>query len=342
LTQIIQKVLGYEKCFIDTRIFYFKPTLATSERTFAQEIKESLNQNLKSISPKYFYNEEGSRLFQEICKLPEYYLTRTEIGLLKKLRNDLKKHLDGNFRLVELGSGSAVKTRLILDILHQNQDKVEYFPIDISNIIKQSSKNLQRDYQKLQITAIKDTYEKGLELIQKFEGSRILLAFLGSSFGNFEPEDGCNFLKKILASMNENDFLFLGLDLVKDKKILENAYNDSKGTTAKFNLNILSHINEELGGNFDLTKFVHLAHYNEDKQRIEIYLKSLEKQTVYIKGADLSLKIKKDELIHTEHSHKYTISQIKNMMQNSGFNINQIWKDENNHYALVLVSKNNR
>jgi dimethylhistidine N-methyltransferase len=241
--------------------------------------------------------------------------------------------------LVELGSGSSKKTRLILDILSSIQDRMEYIPIDISNIIKESSKDLHQLYNNLQITGIIDTYENGLDFISHYDDKQNLIAFLGSSFGNFEQDEGIQFLKKVNSVMKNNDLFLLGLDLVKEKSILENAYDDSQGITAQFNLNVLERINSELEADFDLKNFSHLALYNEAKQRIEMYLRSTKEQTVQIKKANLFLQLRENELIHTENSHKYTILQIQNMFEKTGFKIKQMWQDNKNHYALVLASK---
>ena len=319
---------------------YFKPDSAVSKKTFAEEIQFSLNQAQKSISPKFFYNNTGSILFEKICSLPEYYLTRTEIKILKELKNDLPDFIDKQFRLVELGSGSSTKTRLLLDIFDKLHEKIEYMPIDISEILRDSSKSLQRDYNNLEITGIVDTYENGLEFLKEYDEKPNLIAFLGSSFGNFCPDEGFEFLKKINHTMKESDLFLIGLDLIKDKEILENAYDDSQGITAKFNLNVLQRINQELDGDFDLEKFAHVAQYNDNENRIEMYLRSLEKQTVQIPKANFSLTFEENELIHTEHSHKYSISEIPKLFEKTGFSINKIWQDENNHYAMVLVSKN--
>lgn len=336
----VQESLGYRDFEINSRLRYFKPSSAKTEKTFSEEISRSLNQKEKSIDPKFFYDLKGSELFDEICKLPEYYLTRTETKILKKIRNDLDNHIPKNIRLVELGSGSAVKTRLLLDILDDKQNSIEYFPIDISEILEESSVKLLEDYKNLSITGIIDTYEGGLRFIENYDDKPNLIAFLGSSFGNFTPEFGFAFLNNIATIMKKNDLFLIGVDLIKEKQVLEDAYNDSKGVTASFNQNILSRINDELRANFDLTKFVHYAVYNEKKQRIEMYLKSLEKQIVQIKKADLQVELQKDELIHTEHSHKYSISQIENIMRRAGFKIDKIWQDKKNPYALLLASKN--
>ena len=332
--------LGYSEYQLDSDVSYFKPDSSKSEKSFAEEIQHSLNQEQKFINPKFFYDKTGSILFEKICTLPEYYLTRTEIKILKKLKTELPEHIDKQFRLVELGSGSSTKTRLLLDIFDKLHDSVEYMPIDISEILKESSKNLQRDYDNLQITGIVDTYEKGLAFLQDYDEKPNLIAFLGSSFGNFCQDEGFEFLKKINSTMKQSDLFLIGLDLIKEKEILEKAYDDSQGITAKFNLNVLQRINQELEGNFDLEKFSHVAKYNDDENRIEMYLRSLEKQTVNISKANVSITFEKNELIHTEHSHKYSLSHIPKLFERTGFSINKIWKDENNHYALVLASKN--
>ncbi|TFH00581.1 MAG: L-histidine N(alpha)-methyltransferase, partial [Nitrosopumilus sp.] len=225
------------------------------------------------------------------------------------------------------------------DIFAKIHNKIEYFPIDISEILTESSELLQRDYPDLKITGIIDTYEGGLEFIEKYDDKKNLIIFLGSSFGNFTPDEGKTFLQKINSIMKNEDLFLIGLDLVKNKKILEDAYDDSQGITAKFNLNVLSRINDELDADFVLNDFEHVAKYNEKDQRVEMYLKSLVNQSVIISKANFSLKLKQGELIHTEYSHKYKISQIKKLMDDTGFVIKQNWVDENNQYTLTLVSK---
>ena len=339
MNETVQKSSNYKKYVIDSKLQYFKPHSTKIEKTFADEISSSLGTNPKSISPKFFYDKKGSELFEQICSLPEYYPTRTEIKILKTLQHDLPQYLDDSFRLVELGSGSSNKTRLILDIFDNIQSKIEYFPIDISEILTESSELLQREYNNLHITGIVDTYEGGLEFIEKYDDKKNLIVFLGSSYGNFLPKEGKVFLKKINSIMKNEDLFLIGLDLVKNKKILENAYDDSLGITAKFNLNILSRINDELDADFNLKNFEHVAKYNDRDQRIEMYLKSDVNQSVVISKANLSLKLKEGEMIHTEHSHKYTIPQINRLMNDAGFVMENIWSDKNNYYALVLVSK---
>lgn len=339
MNSTIQTNSPYKKYVIDSNLKYFKPHSTKIEKSFADEISSSLNHTSKFINPKFFYDKKGSELFDKICELPEYYPTRTEIKILKKLQSELPSHLTDSFRLVELGSGSSLKTRLLLDLLSELQDEIEYFPIDISEILTESSELLLRDYANLSITGIIDTYEGGLEFIKKYDNKKNLIIFLGSSYGNFTPDDGKKFLQTISSSMKKDDLFLIGLDLVKDKKILEKAYDDSQGITAQFNLNVLSRINDELDADFNLDNFKHLASYNARDQRIEMYLKSLVTQSIVVGKSNLSLELKQGELIHTEHSHKYTLPQIENLMKICGFEIKQIWLDDDKNYSLTLASK---
>lgn len=331
----------YTKITITPRFCYFRSENQEKPSDFATEISYSLTRKNKFIHPKFFYDETGSKLFEEICMLQEYYPTRTELEILQSIKSEIGNHLIGDYALIELGSGSATKTRTLLEILTQKQESVEYYPIDISEILKESSENLQKDYDNLNITGIIDKYETGLKFIKKLSIQNKLIAFLGSSLGNFKPEESMKFLKKIRVLMKENDFFLLGLDLVKDSKILEKAYTDSKGVTSKFNLNLLKRINDELAANFDLDKFEHVALFNNKEKRIEMYLRSKEKQKVFISDINLAFKLEKDELIHTEYSYKYTISGIKNMAEKAGLKPVRIWHDKANYFALVLFSIKN-
>jgi dimethylhistidine N-methyltransferase len=341
LNGIVHGSSNYKKYVVDSRLQYFKPHSTKIEKSFAEEISYSLNRNSKFINPKFFYDQKGSELFEQICLLDEYYLTRTEISILETLKNKLSLFLDNSFRLVELGSGASVKTRLILDVFNEIHDCIEYFPIDISEILTESSEVLLRDYPNLTITGIIDTYEGGLEFIENFDDKQNLIVFLGSSFGNFSPTEGKTFLKKIHSTMKDSDLFLVGLDLVKNKLILEKAYDDSKRITAKFNLNVLSRINDELDADFNLDNFEHYVVYNEQQQRVEMYLKSLVSQSVIISKSNLSLQLQKGELINTEYSYKYKLDQIEELMIKAGFHIKAMWLDDDNLFALTLVSKNN-
>ena len=336
----IQKEREYTKFVVDERLCYYESSKNKSEKTFVEDLSLSLNQKHKSIDPKFFYDKKGSKLFEDICKLPEYYLTRTEISILTQLQDKLPTYMNEEFRLVELGSGSSYKTRILISILENMHKQIEYFPIDISKILKESAVTLLDDYENLRMTGIIDTYESGLDFVKNYDNKKNLIVFLGSSFGNFDYKPGLRFLDKINSSMKDDDLFLIGLDLVKDKDVLEYAYNDSHGITAQFNLNVLSRINSELDSNFNVDKFAHHAVYNEAENRVEIYLRSLENQTVNITKAGIALKIKQNELIHTENSYKYTIPKIKEMFSSTGFRIRDMWFDEKHYFCLILLSKN--
>ena len=338
-TESKQELLGYQSHSIQKNLKYFKPTKNSITATFAEEIRNTLQHPKKSISPKFFYDESGSKLFDEICLLPEYYPYNAETEILDKIEQKLLPYLSEEFHLVELGSGSSVKTRLLIDVLLKSQKYLQYFPIDISEILDQSAKNLCKDYPNLSVTGVVDTFENGLDFIENYDDRPNLITFLGSSFGNFDKSNGITFLKKISSLMKSSDLFLIGLDLKKDQKILHNAYNDAQNTTAKFNLNVLKRINAELGANFDIEKFEHHAIYNEEKGRIEMYLRSLSEQSVSIPKSELSINLLKDELIHTENSHKFSVNQIESILQDTNLEKLEIWFDSRNYFALVLAKK---
>lgn len=336
---VLEKNLRYKKYVIDKKLCYFRPHFAQVEKSFAEEVLSGLGLKNKMISPKFFYDIHGSYLFDQICTIPEYYLTRTEMEILNSIKDELRLILDFEYRLVELGSGSATKTRIILDVLDKIQPKIEYFPIDISEIITESSEILLSSYSKLHITGIIDTYESGLEFVEKYDAKKNLIVFLGSSLGNFTENDAIDFLKQINSVMKKTDLFLIGLDLVKDKKILENAYDDPQGITSKFNLNLLTRINNELGGNFKIENFEHYSFYNQKLQRIEMYIRSKLDQSIHISKTNNDIIFNQNELVLTEYSHKYTIPQIKKMMNQCNFKIKNIWVDSNQYYCVLLVSK---
>ena len=338
-TKSIQKPIGYQRITIQENLEYFKSNNIKNQKTFAEEIALSLKHQPRAISPKYFYDNLGSELFDRICNLPEYYPYNCESSILKKIAKNLTPHLTSNVRLVELGSGSSTKTRLLIDALLKNQEYVEYFPIDISDVLIESAKKLCDDYKTLHVTGIIDTYENGLDFIEHYDDKPNLITFLGSSFGNFNEEDGNNFLKKIHDLMKSTDYFLIGLDMKKNNDILFKAYNDTKDLTAKFNLNVLERINKELGADFITSQFAHKAYYNESKGRIEMYLHSLSDQTVTIPKAGISIQLSENELIHTENSHKFTISQIDSMFEEVGLDIVQIWFDTKKYFGLILAKK---
>lgn len=332
-----QKMTDYESHTVNSRLGYFAPSSKKTGLSFAQEIASSMARPPRSISPKFFYDERGSLLFEEICRLPEYYLTRTETALLGGIGGQLSGMLPPGTRLVELGSGSSVKTRLILDMLDGSHDPIWYVPIDISGILRSSCARLLDDYPALRITGIIDTYDAGLDLVRGLGGPN-LIAFLGSSLGNFDTAAAAGMLGRIRSSMGDADLLLIGLDLAKDPEILRAAYDDPQGVTARFNLNVLYRINRELGGDFDPARFSHAVTFDRTEQRIGMYLRSETRQSVTVRESGLSMTLGRGEMIHTEYSHKYTIPQIRSMMYGSGFGIERIWQDDKEYYALVLCS----
>jgi len=338
-TKSIQQYVGYQRITIQENLEYFKSNNVKNQKTFAEEIALSLKHEPKVISPKYFYDNIGSELFDRICRLPEYYPYNCESLILKKIAKNLIPHLTSDVRLVELGSGSSTKTRLLINALLKNQEHVEYFPIDISDVLIESAKKLCNDYKTLQVTGIIDTYENGLDFIEHYDDKPNLITFLGSSFGNFNEDDGNNFLKKIHDLMKSTDYFLVGLDMEKDSDILFKAYNDTKGLTAKFNLNVLERINKELDADFKISQFAHKAYYNQSKRRIEMYLRSLSDQTITIPKADVSIRLAENELIHTENSHKFTISRIDSTFEEAGLDIVQMWFDTKKYFGLFLAKK---
>jgi len=338
-TESKQELLGYQSHSIQKNLKYFKPTKNSTTATFAEEIRNTLQHTKKSINPKFFYDESGSKIFDQICLLPEYYPYNAETEILQKIEHKLLPYLSEEFHLVELGSGSSLKTRLLIDVLFKSQKYLQYFPIDISEILDQSAKNLCKNYSNLSVTGVVDTFENGLDFIENYDNKPNLITFLGSSFGNFDKSDGIKFLKKISSLMKSSDLFLIGLDLKKDQEILHNAYNDAQNITAKFNLNVLKRINAELGANFNLEKFEHHAIYNEEKGRVEMYLRSLSEQSVIVPKSELSINLLKNELIHTENSHKFSLNQIESLLLDTNLEKLEMWFDSRNYFALVLAKK---
>ena len=305
--------------------------------TFAEDVGEGLGSSPKYLPCLYFYDYIGSLLFEDICQLPEYYVTRTESEILKTYAEEIISYVSSDTLLVELGSGSCIKTQYIIEELLNQHDKVTYSPIDISKkMLKESSLSLLEQYDDLEIISVAAEYNEGLrQLDMQFDQPKLIL-WLGSSIGNFDQREAIAFLIKIAKTLSPKDFLLIGFDLVKDKKILEQAYNDSQGVTAEFNLNLLSRINRELGGNFNLDRFRHRAIYNDKKSRIEMYLISTCEQKVYIPDLNTTYHFNKEERIHTENSHKYTLEAIGSIAEQVRLDIVKQWFDPERYFNLTL------
>ena len=311
--------------------------------SFARDVDRGLKASPKHLPCLYFYDYRGSLLFEQICRLPEYYLTRAETDILKTHSEDIISHLPEDILLVELGSGSCIKTELIIEELSNQHDKITYSPIDISRkMLKESSDALLEKFEDLEIISVAAEYHEGLRRLDTHSEQPKLILWLGSSIGNFEKEEALRFLRRISETSSQGDFLLIGFDLDKDKNVLEKAYNDSQNVTAAFNLNLLARINRELGGEFDLESFVHQAVYNEKKSRIEMYLISCCDQDVFIADMNQSYHFEKNERIHTENSHKFSLKSIEHLADQAGLQTIKQWFDSKNYFNLTLFKPEER
>jgi L-histidine Nalpha-methyltransferase len=333
-------------------------------REFAIDVAAGLSGKKKFLPFRYFYDKAGSELFEQICLQQEYYQTRTEAAILaecsRRVAELLSNHDDGDdgsilLSVIELGSGNSTKTRILLKqiviVARNSSSRVVYFPIDISHAILQETAASLKSELDITVISIPADYIEGMKQATKIisDGSsskmqrkkkkKKLVLFLGSSIGNFEPGETASFLSMTRERMEEGDMLLVGFDMHKDRRVLDAAYNDKKGVTARFNLNLLERINNELEGQFDLGKFAHMAFYNEQLRRIEMHLVSKEDQDVYIGGAiGRSFHFEKGETIHTENSYKYDMRQIKDIARASGFTLKEHFMDEKKWFCLALLS----
>jgi dimethylhistidine N-methyltransferase len=307
--------------------------------SFAEDVLTGLKSDKKYLSPKYFYDTAGSELFVRITQTEEYYPTRTEQSILNHYSPEIVNTCTEVNWLVELGSGSCEKTDALLCEFHKNRTTFNYIPIDVSDIIIDSSKKLLEKYDRLSVTGILSDYEKGLSLISKVENGSKLILFLGSSIGNFEPNEIDAFLKMTQQTLHENDYILIGFDLVKDRQVLEAAYNDGQGITEAFNYNMLKRINRELDGNFNVKKFGHRAFFNETYSRIEMHLVSKERQTVTLGTLKTKINFVAGETIHTENSHKFTLEMISTYADTAKLEIVKTWTDPKEYFALCLLRK---
>ena len=301
-----------------------------------EDVINGLTQTPKTLPPKYFYDDHGSLLFEKICELPEYYVTRTETQILQNYASEIA-HLTGPCELVELGSGSSTKTRILLDAYQELGHPLHYLPIDISGgILEQSAHSLLKEYPTLHIHGIVSTYETALKHLNPSPLPNRMIGFIGSTLGNLKPEDCHTFFAHVVEALQPGDYFLLGVDLHKSKSILEPAYDDSQGVTAAFNLNMLRHLNRLFSGNFDLSQFEHLAFYNEKEHQIEMHLKSLKNQTVELKTLNLTVEFKEGETIHTEISRKFQFEQIQAELKTLGLVSLKNWTDQNQWFGLML------
>ncbi|MBW4668896.1 MAG: L-histidine N(alpha)-methyltransferase [Cyanomargarita calcarea GSE-NOS-MK-12-04C] len=312
-----------------------EPTLVVSPSAGSDVVK-GLTQIPKSLPPRYFYDDRGSDLFEQICELPEYYVTRTETSILQNCASDIAK-ITGACELVELGSGSSTKTRILLDAYTQQSLPLRYLPIDVSaGILETSAIQLLADYPSLQVHAIAGTYEFALQQIIPRRLPSRMICFLGSTLGNMNPQECDLFFSQIIDGLQVGEYFLLGVDLQKPKHLLEAAYNDSQRVTAAFNLNMLDHLNRRFEGNFDTTQFEHWAFYNESEHQIEMHLKSASSHTVELDALNLSVNFVLGETIRTEISRKFDIENLRQQLTLRGLVPQKVWTDSNNWFGLLL------
>ncbi|MCZ6627680.1 MAG: L-histidine N(alpha)-methyltransferase [SAR324 cluster bacterium] len=306
---------------------------------FLEAVGEGLASLPKQIPPMFFYDERGSELFEQITKTPEYYPTRTEAMILERNAADIIRNAGQELGLVELGSGSSSKTRLLLDVLTERQGRLRYTPIDISpTIVVEHGTKLLDDYPELHVNALICDYHQALQVLSEPQQEPRLFIFLGSSICNFGPKEAAALLREIGVAMGRADRLLLGMDLRKDRAVLEAAYDDAQGVTAAFNLNLLTHINRELGGNFDPSHFRHLAFFNDQESRIEMHLESQQSQLVHIDALQRSFTFLDGETIHTENSYKHDQSSLDALYEKTGLRRVGRWMDERSWFTLDLLS----
>ena len=326
------------------------PSPLTDLSPIATVVREGLSQTPKSLPPWLFYDEAGSLLFDEITELPEYYLTRIERGIFESRAEEMiASAANGNrLRLVELGAGSADKTRLLLAAAAKHQGPVEYCPVDVSaTALEVARERLEREMPSVLVAPQVGDYTRGLHLDDCAEGERRLVLFIGSSIGNFEPDDAVRLLDGLRAALEPGDGILLGIDLAptcsrvggKSEDTLLAAYDDAQGVTAAFNKNLLLRLNGELGADFDHEAFRHKIRWNHQNSRIEMHLESLCEQTVRIDSLDMEVEFACGETIHTENSYKYRTGQAEEMLSAAGFESVQRWSDANGWFAVYLAKR---
>lgn len=313
------------------------PGLTHQETTLLDEVRSGLAETPKRLPPSLFYDAEGSSLFERITELPEYYPTRTEREILQGHAAEMIQATGPNLELVELGSGNASKTHLLLDALLAIQGRGSYAPIDVSlAALDHASTSLAQVFQNLEVTPIHASYLDGLAALPP-RGCRRLVLFLGSTIGNFDPAHATGFLRAVRETLQPGDALLIGMDLAKAPSILIPAYDDALGVTAKFNLNVLARLNREWGADFKLEGFRHVALWNDAESRIEMHLESLARQSVHVSTLELELSLEQGERIHTENSYKYRPGTGEAILRDAGWTLERTWTDEQNWFALHLA-----
>ncbi len=310
---------------------------AAATDDIAREIHLGLTSSQKYLPSKYFYDSRGSKLFEEICRLPEYYLTRTEIGLLTDAAPHIMKSFNGG-DLVELGSGANWKIRMLIDAAIDNGTReIRYVPFDVSeSALKSAADELLKLYPGLEVMGIVADFFHHLEAMP--DDRPKIIIFFGSTIGNLNEDESRQFLKNIASTKKPGDRFLLGIDMVKSKERLEDAYNDSMGITSEFNKNILNVLNSKLNADFNTSHFDHIAFFNEDKERVEMHLQTNRDVSVNIADLDLNIALMKGETIHTEICRKFSKEKIEHMISESGFDINHWYSDTKEWFSLLDLS----
>ena len=307
-------------------------TAATSE--FATDVLAGLTATPKRLPPKYFYDNAGSALFERITELPEYYPTRREIGILNDHAKDIAALMPRGAVLIEFGSGSSTKTRIVLSAA---KSLAAYVPVDISaQFLHQQMTGLRREYPELALLPIAADFTRPFDLPGAVASMPRVGFFPGSTIGNFEPHEAAAFLRHAGRILGRGATFIVGVDLVKDTTVLQKAYNDSKGITAKFNLNLLLRINRELGAKFNLACFEHHAFFNRERSRIEMHLASLKRQRVKVCGECIEFRV--GETIHTENSYKYSVESFRALARGAGFTPTATWTDADNYFSVHALT----
>ena len=313
------------------------PNFAVIASPIASEVYEGLLKRPKSLPPKLFYDATGSELFERITELPEYYLTRTERSILAASAAEMIVSAGHDLSLIELGAGTASKTRLLIRAALDRQPKVDFYPIDVSrSALNEALASLNGDFPGLRVFPVVDDYSRGLGQLSTLPGRKLLL-YLGSSIGNFEPMQAGAMLRMMRSSLRPGDALLLGTDMVKPADILIPAYNDASGVTAAFNKNILAHINRELDADFRPGDFRHVALWNPHCSRMEMHLESTRPQVVHLRQLATRIHLNKGERIHTENSYKFTKGIVDSILDMAGFVPEQMCTDEKGWFALHLA-----
>lgn len=303
---------------------------AAAGSEFARDVVTGLTAEPKRIPPKYFYDAEGSRLFERITRLPEYYPTRSELRMLEEHAGQIAAFVSERDALIEFGSGSTAKVRLLLACLPR---LLAYVPVDISvEFLEEQAEHLRREYSHLTVMPIAADFTLPFELPPAIKSMYRAGFFPGSTIGNFEPAEAKTFLRNAAAVLGPGAAFIIGVDLVKDEDVLNGAYNDVQGVTAAFNLNLLARACRELGADFDLSSFAHEAFYNRDKHRIEMHLVSRKAQEVRVAGARIVFAA--GETIHTENSYKYTVESFAALAEEAGWRPVHVWTDNDELFSV--------